>query len=445
MRNITISLSIIAFVLLLALPAAATDLEEVQAAIEAAGAKWTAGETSMSGLTPEQFAQYCNLEIVIPDDWEDRSKDFDVPKDMPAHLDWRDIDGRNFMTPVKDQHPCGTCATFSSVGATEALMKVRLDNAFIIPDLSEQHVYSCAGAFPYTFFHPLGVLQREGAPDETCFPYDCDFQGDQKPCEDTCEDFANRAFKIVDYQMMMFPQPEQMKAALQNGPIVSGFQVPEDFRYYTGGIYEHTGGKIAGGHGVIVAGYDDAEQYWICKNSWGTDWGEDGGWFRIRWGTCPMGFGYQSFSIGVDAAVLCQGDIPPTISEMQVMNQNPVLVEGEDLMFSFQYTDPDADLAGGELWYAVDGEEPLRYEQPLVQMVGTSSVDQNPITFTIAGPFGSGLHTVLVFVKDLCGMQSNELTADFTVEGGPVDDDDSDDDDDVEEDDDDDDDAQCCG
>ena len=36
-----------------------------------------------------------------------------------------------------------------------------------------------------------------------------------------------------------------------------------------------------GGHAVAVVGYDDTEGYWICKNSWGKSWGENG-FFRIR-------------------------------------------------------------------------------------------------------------------------------------------------------------------
>lgn len=33
---------------------------------------------------------------------------------------------------------------------------------------------------------------------------------------------------------------------------------------------------IVGGHVVAVVGYDNSKKYWICKNSWGSDWNGDG-------------------------------------------------------------------------------------------------------------------------------------------------------------------------
>jgi hypothetical protein len=64
--------------------------------------------------------------------------------------------------------------------------------------------------------------------------------------------------------------------------------VYEDFKYYLGGVYEHVFGDYIAGHYVLIYGWDDTEQSWLCKNSIGQDWGEEGH-FRIKWGDCHIG------------------------------------------------------------------------------------------------------------------------------------------------------------
>ena len=71
------------------------------------------------------------------------------------------------------------------------------------------------------------------------------------------------------------------------GSVVAGFEVFEDFKDYTEGIYKYQTGELLGWHGVSIVGYNDDPGYWICKNSWGTDWGEDG-WFKIAYGECKI-------------------------------------------------------------------------------------------------------------------------------------------------------------
>jgi C1A family cysteine protease len=61
----------------------------------------------------------------------------------------------------------------------------------------------------------------------------------------------------------------------------------QDFFAYRSGVYSHVTGNLAGGHCVTLIGYDDAQQCWIGKNSWGTGWG-DGGYFKIAYGQCRI-------------------------------------------------------------------------------------------------------------------------------------------------------------
>ncbi|MDP8223499.1 MAG: C1 family peptidase [Candidatus Lernaella stagnicola] len=438
MKQVTLSLM---FVLLLgfASVSAAADVQDVQKAITEAGAEWTAGYTSLSHLSADEFAEYCSWEFGDPPAPMSYINEIEIPKDMPAHLDWRNIDGENFMTPIKDQHPCGTCATFSSIAAFESLIKIAVGNAFVEPDLSEQHVYSCEGPLPYTLFHPMIYLKNSGAPDETCMPYNCDFAGERPSCQDTCADWDARSFQTTDYRFFMWPNEEQIIAALQDGPIIAGMQVYEDFQDYTGGIYEHVTGKILGGHGVALIGYDKDEQYWIIKNSWGTEWGEEG-YARLRWQTGMLRFSYQSVDVQVDYETLCGADTAPAIDGLAILNAVGELPEDADLEISFTYADGEANLRGGELFYAIDDEDALRFAEPMRELVGTSEAARDePFTLMLPGPFASGEHTLAIYVSDLCGLVSNEVTIGFQVAGTPTDDDDStmDDDTDIGDDDDD--------
>ena len=61
---------------------------------------------------------------------------------------------------------------------------------------------------------------------------------------------------------------------------MTGMQVYEDFYYYGGDIHKASYGGFMGNHAIAIVGCNDAKNYWIRKNSWGTECGESG-WFRI--------------------------------------------------------------------------------------------------------------------------------------------------------------------
>jgi cathepsin B len=76
----------------------------------------------------------------------------------------------------------------------------------------------------------------------------------------------------------------------------TGFEVYNDFMNYKSGVYHHVTGDLAGGHAVKLIGWGVAEgetegaekvPYWICANSWGEGWGEQG-YFKIKMGECGI-------------------------------------------------------------------------------------------------------------------------------------------------------------
>jgi hypothetical protein len=90
-------------------------------------------------------------------------------------------------------------------------------------------------------------------------------------------------------------------ALLTYGPLVTTMNVYSDFYSYARGVYSYVSGSYQGGHAVAIIGYDDTNQCFIVKNSWGTEWGELG-FFRIDYGELndqKVQFGY--YTIAFDA------------------------------------------------------------------------------------------------------------------------------------------------
>ena len=277
-------------------PTAEQTAEEIQQAIEAAGAEWTAGVTWVSRLPAEEQRALCgDLDEEVPDAMK---QSLPAPKGvLPTHFDWRD-NGGDWTTPIRDQGSCGSCWDFAATAVFEALVNIDAANPALDMDLSEQYVLSCCtycgSCGGGTSNQALEFYCTTGGVTEPCLPYQAD---DTVPCGDACVEphvyLGDWAYIIEDV--------EAIKSAIYTyGPICASFEVYGDFFSYISGIYEHLLGDYAGGHAISIVGWDDAEQSWICKNSWGTEWGEtadgnpctpgagDGGWFRILWGQCDI-------------------------------------------------------------------------------------------------------------------------------------------------------------
>jgi len=199
---------------------------------------------------------------------------------LPTHFEWT----QNWMTSVKNQGGCGSCVAFAAVGALEGQLKIQANNPSWNIDLSEQHLFSCGGGTcsgGWYISSALNYLQQYGTPDEACSPYQG--QSGSGSCSKSCPDWQSRASKISSWSWVA-NNPSALQAALVNGPLVAGFYVYTDFLSYSGGVYHYDGhSPLAGGHAIVIVGYDSTERYWIVKNSWGSGWG-DGGYFRIGFG-----------------------------------------------------------------------------------------------------------------------------------------------------------------
>jgi hypothetical protein len=92
------------------------------------------------------------------------------------------------------------------------------------------------------------------------------------------------------------PTVGQLKQALMNhGPVGLTVFATDAFKGYRGGVFGEAAPSPdprAINHAVLLVGWDDGKRAWKIKNSWGTQWGEDG----YMWIT------YNSDNIGEQAA-----------------------------------------------------------------------------------------------------------------------------------------------
>lgn len=65
---------------------------------------------------------------------------------------------------------------------------------------------------------------------------------------------------------------------MRKGPITAAVYVDDGFQFYVKGIFDKCQ-SAQPNHAVVLVGY--TKDYWIIKNSWGADWGEEG-FMRIK-------------------------------------------------------------------------------------------------------------------------------------------------------------------
>lgn len=161
---------------------------------------------------------------------------------LPEHWDWRNVDGVNFISPVRNQASCGSCYSFATMGMLEARVRI-LSNNSRTPVFSPQQVVSCSqysqgcdGGFPFLIGK---YVQDFGVVEEACFPY----TGRGSPCgvPQDCGRTYTAAYGYVGGFYGGCSEAAMMLELVTNGPMGVSFEVYPDFMTYRGGIYHHSG------------------------------------------------------------------------------------------------------------------------------------------------------------------------------------------------------------
>lgn len=171
----------------------------------------------------------------------------------------------------------GCCWAFSAVAATEGITKLSTGKLI---SLSEQELVDCdtkgvdqgceGGLMDDAFKF---ILKNKGLASETNYPY----QGVDGTCNANKE--TNQAASIKGYEDVPANSESALLKAVSHQPVSVAIDASgSDFQFYSSGVF--TGSCDTNlDHGVTAVGYgvtDDGTKYWLVKNSWGTQWGEQG-------------------------------------------------------------------------------------------------------------------------------------------------------------------------
>ena len=220
-------------------------------------------------------------------------------------------DARNqgYVTPVRDQQ-CGNCWAYSAVGAFEGSYK-KINGSFI--NASEQHAENCvdgdcSGGFAYKVMEWM-VDQNKNLNTETAVPD----AGVNQACAGgtPSTNYYATDWGVVDPSgdISKIASVADIKEAMcKYGPIAVSVQVTSMFQNYTNGVFYEFASNYnspSSNHAVVLVGWDDDKGAWLMKNSWGTDWGEDG----FMW------IKYNSNNIGRRAAWIIAKKAPAIIKQ----------------------------------------------------------------------------------------------------------------------------------
>jgi C1A family cysteine protease len=198
------------------------------------------------------------------------------------------VDLRPECPAVYDQGQLGSCTGNAIAAAVQFdRMKQKLTPDFVP---SRLFIYYCERVIEGTVGSDAGaqirdgikVVAKKGAPPETDWSYDIARFATKPPAKSFRDAKKDQAVSYSRVSRTL----SQMKGCLASGyPFVFGFTVYDSFESAevakTGAVpmpAPHE--SVIGGHAVLAVGYDDAQQRFIVRNSWGTGWGM-AGYFTI--------------------------------------------------------------------------------------------------------------------------------------------------------------------
>jgi len=190
-----------------------------------------------------------------------------------------ELDLRAKMQPAKDQGQCGSCYTFAAASVLEYHAGTSVSEQKLMDCTSSTNgpSYGCGGGWPETLFE---YAMKSTVVSEEDQPYTAENQACNQTCSESVVDI--KSFGVVDIEKDENSESRIPYILNTHGPVVVAIDVgtTELLMSYVDGIFPGVACGTEPDHAVAVVGY--TEDYWIVRNSWGKEWGDDGYFYLER-------------------------------------------------------------------------------------------------------------------------------------------------------------------
>lgn len=199
----------------------------------------------------------------------------------PQAFDWRD---QNKVTKVREQGKCGSCWAFSVIGNIESQYAILTNILYqFSPQQLVDCVYSSEGCDGGdNVGSARALISYGGVEAESDYPY--------KVHNQNCTfDASKIKAKVVACNNFDLKDENKLKEVLYKTGPLSIVLDAQMLSSYSGGVIDYCP-QHEENHAVLLVGYgtEKEQDFWILKNSWGENWGEQG-FFRLLRGINACG------------------------------------------------------------------------------------------------------------------------------------------------------------